>query len=513
MAFAFDGFVLDPKRRELRRGIELVRLEPQAFDLLTYLVCHRDRVVSRDELVEAIWDGRIVTDAAMTTRINIVRRAIGDDGKRQRLVRTFSRRGIRFVAEVIEVAEDRSPNLLRALRLDRPSVAVLPLLTSEDDPASEAIADGIVEDIATVLTRIPRLAVIAGGPEFPQLGRMVDLRGVGQRLGARYVLAGSVRRNGQRLRVTLQLIDIDSRAYLWAERIDGELSDRFELQDRTAAIVAANIELALEAAKSRRLADQLVNDLPLQDLRLRAVRACYAYDNAPLLEARKLLDHAIERDPDNGPVLAIAAGCRQFLDCAGWGDDDRETNQQSAVDLAQNALQADGRNPTVLAEAARVLAYFTGDIEAAILMIQHAIMVDSSDMRAWYWSGWVRLFAGEPDLAAEHFEISSRLDPTKRPHLTGLGIAHFFGGRYQQAVTMLNASLYDRPRWPTTYRFLAAAHAHLGELAAARNAVGRLQGLAPAPAAPVNCYQKPPFQNQDHSARYLEGLSLAMEGS
>jgi TolB-like protein/cytochrome c-type biogenesis protein CcmH/NrfG len=509
MGFAFDGFMLDLKRRELRRGTELVRLEPQAFDLLTYLVRHRDRVIGRDELVDAIWGGRIVTDATLTTRINIVRRAIADDGKTQRLIRTLSRRGIRFVAQVIEVAEDKLSLSLPALQGSGPSVAVLPLSTSEGDLASAAIAGGIVEDIATVLTRFPWLAVIAGSPAFPHVSEVVDLRSVGQRLGVRYLLAGSVRRNEQRLRVTVQLIDVESRAYLWAERIDGELSDRFELQDRTAAIVAANIELKLEAAGSRRSAGQPISDVSWQDLCLRALRACYAYATAPLLEARELLDHAIDRDPDNGPVLAIAAGCRQFLDCAGWGDD-REMNRQSAVDLAQKALQADSRNPTVLAEAARVLAYFTGDIDTAILMIQRALAVDPSHVRSWYWSGWIRLLAGEPDLAAEHFETSSRLNPTERPHLTGLGIAHFFSGGYQQAVTMLNASLYDRPRWPTTYRFLAAAYAHLGELEAARSAVGRLQAVAPAPAAPINRFHKSPFQNRDHSARYLEGLSLAM---
>jgi len=510
MGFAFDGFILDPKRRELRRGTELVRLEPQAFDLLTYLVRHRDRVIGRDELVDAIWGGRIVTDATLTTRINILRRAIADDGKTQRLIRTLSRRGIRFVAQVIEVTEDETPPSL-PLQVSGASVALLSLLTSEGDLASKAFAGCLIEDIATILMRIPWLAVIAGSRAFPDPSAAVDLRNAGQRLGARYILAGSVRRNKQRLRVAVQLIDVESRAYLWAERIEGELSDRFELQDRAAAIVAGNIELALEGAESRRSVGQPLGNLALQELCRRALRACYAYEATALFEARELLDHALDRDPDNAPVLAVAAGCRQFLDCAGWADDDREMDQQSALDLAEKALQADSKNPTVLAEAARVLAYFTGDIETSILMIQRALLIDPSHVRSWYWNGWIRLFAGEPDLAAEHFQTSSRLNPTERPHLTGLGIAHFFSGRYQQAVTMLNASLYDRPRWPTTYRFLAAAYAHLGKLDAARSAVGRLQTVAPAPAAPINRFHNSPFQNRDHSARYLEGLSLAME--
>ena len=220
MTFAFGDYLLDAGRRELRRGGEPVALEPQVFDLLVYLVRNRDRVVSKDDLIDAIWGGRIVSDSAVTSRLNAVRKAVGDSGAEQRLIRTLSRRGVHFVGAVTEqnppaASGERAappPAVTAPLALpDKPSIAVLPFASLSSDPEQEYLADGLVEDVITSLSRLRWLFVIARNSTFTYKGLAVDTRQVAGDLGVRYVLEGSVRRTGNRLRVTAQLIEAENR--------------------------------------------------------------------------------------------------------------------------------------------------------------------------------------------------------------------------------------------------------------------------------------------------------------
>jgi TolB-like protein len=213
VVFAFGDHRLDPQRRELWRGSERVGVEPQVFDVLAYLVQHRDRVVSREDLLRAIWGGRIVSYSALASRINAVRRALGDDGTRQRLVRTFARKGVRFVGEVKQLAEAPASDVgpRPALPLpQKPSIAVLPFQNLSGEPEQEYFADGIVEEITTAIARFPWLFVIARNSSFTYKGRAVDVRQVARELGVRYVLEGSVRKTGNRVRITARLIDTGS---------------------------------------------------------------------------------------------------------------------------------------------------------------------------------------------------------------------------------------------------------------------------------------------------------------
>jgi TolB-like protein len=238
--------MLDIERRELRRGGELLRLEPQVFDLLAYLVQHRDRVVGKDDLLEAVWGGRSVSDSALTTRINAARRVLGDNGERQRLIRTLPRKGIRFVGEVEEASNGGAlgPAVAVAefgatpMPPDKPSIAVLAFANIGGDPAQEHFADGMVEEIITALSRIRWLFVIARSSSFTYKGQVVDVKRVGRELGVRYVLDGSVRKSGDRVRIGAQLLDAETGMHLWADRFDGALDDIFELQDRVAISVA-----------------------------------------------------------------------------------------------------------------------------------------------------------------------------------------------------------------------------------------------------------------------------------
>lgn len=211
MVLAFGDYRLDIERRELHRGSDLIAVEPKVFDLLAFLVRERHRVVSKDDLLQAIWGGRIVSEFALTTRINAARCAIGDDGATQRLIRTFTRKGIRFVGEV---AERPAPAVA-----DRPSIAVLPFHNMTADPEQDYFADGMVEELITALSRIRWLFVIAHNSSFSYKGQSV--KQVGHDLGVRYVLEGSIRKAGNRIRITGQLIDVVTGAHLWSRKPRG----------------------------------------------------------------------------------------------------------------------------------------------------------------------------------------------------------------------------------------------------------------------------------------------------
>ncbi len=516
MAFAFGKHVLDIKRRELRCGGELLKLEPQVFDLLVYLVQHRDRVVARDDLLQAVWGGRIVSDSALTTRINAARRALGDNGEVQRLIRTLPRKGLRFIAEVEDAPDGAGSVLAGAIGIgasqmlpDKPSIAVLPLANIGGDAEQESLAEGMVEEIVTALSKIRWLAVIARSSSFGYKGQMVDAKRVGRELGVRYILDGSVRKSRDRVRMTAQLIDAETAAHLWADRFDGMLDDVFELQDRIATRIAGVVEPMIEALEMRRSAGGTTSDLTSYDFYRRALPGCYSYSAQPLLQAHDLLERVIECDPGFGPALATAAGCRQFLGATGWADDAQE-NRRQAVELAHQALQADGDDPAVLAEAARVLAYFTEDIDCAIAMIERALVLNPSYARGWFWNGWIRMLAGQPDLAIGHLQTASRLNPRHRAYSSSIGMAHFLARRYRDATIALTASLHERPGWPTTLRFLAASYAHLGEVGKARDIADRLRAITPAVVPRAECAGNSPFRDREQSALYAEGLRLAV---
>jgi TolB-like protein len=247
VVLTFGDHRLDIARRELRRGADIIDLEPKAFDLLAFLVLHRDRVVTKDDLLQAVWGGRMVSESALTTRINAVRRALGDDGAAQRFVRTFTRKGVRFVGEVTELSHPTSPAGGDQLSwtpaaADKPSIAVLPFQNMSPEPEQEFLADGIAEDVTTALSRYPSLFVIARSSSFTYRGRAVDVKEVARELGVRYVLEGSLRKSGDRIRVTAQLVEAETGRDVWADRYDRDLADIFAVQDEIAQ--AATIAIA-----------------------------------------------------------------------------------------------------------------------------------------------------------------------------------------------------------------------------------------------------------------------------
>jgi TolB-like protein len=313
LRYLFEDYAFDTIRRELHRGAEIVSVAPQVFDLLDYLIRNRERVVSKGDLIDAIWNGRSVSDAALTTRLNVARSVIGDTGEDQRLIKTLPRKGFRFVGAVVETqgpagATTADNSTTPALTLpNKPSIAVLPFANLSGDPEQDYFADGMVDEITTALSRFKSLFVIARNSSFTYKGRAVDIKLVGRELGVRYVLEGSVRKAAGRVRISGQLIDAMTGANLWADRFEGDLGDIFALQDEVTVNVVSAIQPKLLQTEID-LAARRPNNLSAYDLCLRA-QHLQSWTRGGSAESLRLASRALEIDPRYGFAATLAAEC------------------------------------------------------------------------------------------------------------------------------------------------------------------------------------------------------------
>jgi adenylate cyclase len=348
------------------------------------------------------------------------------------------------------------------------------------DPEQEYFANGMVEEIITALSRIRWLFVIARNSSFTYKGKPVSVKQVGRELGVRYVLEGSVRKGGNRVRITAQLIEAETGAHLWADRFDGSLEDVFDLQDKVATSVAGVIEPALQAAEAQRAAARPTSDITAYDLYLRALAHYYPITRRRLAEALELLEQAIAIDPHCGPALSLAAMCHMRLVREGWAEEPRLAACKG-VDLARQALQVAGDDPGILAHAAFVLANFGEDIDAMIALVDRALTLTPSFSRGWFLGGVLRLWAGQHDLAIEHAETALRLSPRERTGtpLSLIGEAHFYKREFDEAAAKLLLSIQENPGYPHSYRVLAACYFHMGRRDEARAIIARLREITP----------------------------------
>jgi adenylate cyclase len=372
------------------------------------------------------------------------------------------------------------------------------------DPEQEYFVDGMVEEIITALSRIRWLFVIARNSSFTYKGQAVDVKEVGRELGVRYVLEGSVRKAGGRVRITAQLIEALTGTHLWADRFDGSLEDVFDLQDKVAVSVAGIIEPTLETSEIRRSERRPTHDLDAYDLYLRALPILFAFPSGDrVLEASGFLDRAIARDPRYGPALALAAvGHARLYD---WGLDP-ETNREKGIARARLAVEVAGDDPGVLALAAFPLSFLGEDIGTEIELVDRALALNPSFARAWFLRGVLSVWAGEPDLAIEQVETSLRLNPRDRRgnYNWPIGIAHFFARRFDAALAKLLVAVQETPAWPWPYRGLAACYAHMGRFDEALGVIVQLQTLT-TELVP----HRLPFRKPEHRELLLSGLRLA----
>jgi TolB-like protein len=397
LLFLFENYALDTDRRELRRGAVAVPVEPQVCDLLTYLIKNRDRVASKDDLIAAVWGGRIVSESALTTRINEARCAIGDSGAEQRLIKTLARKGLRFVGAVREETKPETPELSLP---DKPSIAVLPFSNMSGNPQEDYFADGMAEEIITALSRCAWLFVIARNSSFTYKSKGVDVRQVGRELGVRYVLEGNVRRAGHRLRFTGQLIDCSSGAHIWADRFEGTASDVFELQDQFTASVVAVIEPKLQLAEIERTMHKPTSNLDAYDLFLRALQLADEFTAEGLATALGHLEQALAIDPSYAVAMALAAYCRALLVQQGWAQD-LEAEAREGLRLASRAIELGKDDGNVFWMAAYAVLRLQMDPARARELAYHSLELNPNSAIALGMAGRAELLSGNTSKALE----------------------------------------------------------------------------------------------------------------
>lgn len=512
MQFLFGDHSLDVDRRELRRGAEGVAVEPQVFDLLVFLIENRDRVVSKDDLIAAVWGGRIVSESTLTSRINAVRRAVGDSGDEQRLVRTIARKGIRFVGEV-RIA-DNGPALGRieptVLALpDRPAIAVLPFTNMSGEPEQEYFSDGISEDIITALSKLRWFFVISRNSSFTYKGKAVHLKQVAHELGVRYVLEGSVRKDGERVRITAQLNDVAAGSHLWAERYDRSLADVFAVQDEITEAIVAAIEPQLYTAETFRAQRKPPDSMDAWDLVMRALSHYWRVTREDNVVAQALLEKAIRMDPAYGRALGMLATSYMFCAHMGWMD------VTAAAPIAENAalaaIQADSEDAWAHHALGGVYLLAHRRFEDSLAEYELALRLNPNFSQSQGYYGLALAYCGRWQEANEAARRALRLSPRDPFSAVYAGVAayaQFIGRNYDEAIRLAREALRQRGDFVGAHRVLTAAAAMAGQDTLAASALQELRRAQPN----ISCAwiaAHMPIRNDADRDHYLDGFRRA----
>jgi TolB-like protein len=521
LRYLFEEYAFDTERRELHRGANVVPVAPQVFDLLEYLIRNRERVVSKDDLINAIWRGRSVSEAALTTRLNAVRTAIGDSGEEQRLIKTLPRKGFRFVGTVRETTrlvdeaigdaavQGQAPDLSLP---EKASVAVLPFTNLSSDPEQDYFADGMAEEIITALSRFKALFVIARNSSFTYKGRAVDAKQIGRELGVRYILEGSVRKALDRIRITGQLVDAATGAHLWADRFEGEIGNVFDLQDQVTESVVGAIAPTVEKAEIERAKRKPTESLDAYTVYLRGLARHYQIDNSrqAIEDALRLFNTATELDPNFAAAYGRAASCYAYSKGIGWFSGTAEEIDE-VTRLVKLAVELGKDDAIALSASGWACAYIVGDFEQGAALIDRALLLNVNLAEAWHFSGWVKNWLGEPVPALKCFARAMRLNPLDSRMAgmrTGTAYAHFLLGRYDEAASWAALALQYNPEFPAGLRVAAASNAMAGRMEQARKAIARLRRVHPTLRVSIIRHLVPHRRTED-LARYEEGLRKA----
>jgi TolB-like protein/class 3 adenylate cyclase/Tfp pilus assembly protein PilF len=393
---------------------------------------------------------------------------------------------------------------------NKPSIAVLPFENLSGDREQEYFADGIVEEIITALSRMRWLFVIARNSSFTYKGRPVDVKQVGRELGVRYVLEGSVRKAGSRVRITGQLIDTATGAHLWADRFDGSLEDIFELQDQITTSVVGAIAPKLEQAEIDRAKRKLTESLDAYDHYLRGIASFNQWTREANAEALSSFSKAIELDPSFPSAYACAARCYAQRKSYGWVTD-RMQEVTEVERLARRAVQLGKDDAVALCFGGWALARVVGDLDTGAVLIARALALNPNLAAAWYCSGWVKVYLGQPEEAIKHLAYAIRLspfDPLSAHRQVAIATAHLFAGRYDEASSWAEMAIGEQPIYVTAILVAATSHALAGRLKQAQKAIERLY-LADPTLTITNLGDRLPLRRQEDIARLAEGLRLA----
>jgi TolB-like protein len=502
LEFVSGDHLLDVDRRELRRGSELIALQPQVLDLLVYLVQNRDRVVSKDDLVEAVWGGRIVSESTLTSRINAVRKAIGDSGEAQRLIWTLPRKGIRFVGVVREELTPAAPvdarpmtgedsqSLSAVPRIElksvpRLSIVVLPFANLSNDPDQEYFAEAITEDLTTDLSRISGSFVIARSTAFTYKGKPIDVKQIGRELGVRYVLEGSVRRAGDQVRVNVQLIDAEGGAHVWADRFETERRNLADAEREITGRLAQTLNLELVKDVGRRIEWERAVDPDAQDLVMRGW--CWYYrprSAASNQEALRAFEQALELDPGsvNAKVGIARLLCVNLVgNFAPRPAGSVERDSARVEKLLLEAIESEPNNSTAHSTMGQFRRVQNRLTESRIEFERAMALGGDYDFVLPQFA-WTLLLQGEPEAAIAHGEKWLRLSP-RDPTIWGtcliLGWCQLLLNQVDRAIDLLIKSRAANPRPWVAHFGLAAALGLKGDLGGAKAALAESLKLNP----------------------------------
>ena len=522
MTLSFGDYEIDVERRELRRAETPVHVEPQVFDLLVYLVQNRDRVVSKDDLIASVWGGRSVSDSTLTSRINAARNAVGDSGAEKKLIRTIARKGLRFVGEVrmqptgAEPADagglppDQAHEWSRAaLPLpDRPAIAVLPFVNMSGDSEQDYFSDGISEDIITALSKLRWFFVIARNSSFIYKGKAVHMKQIAEELGVGYVVEGSVRKGGDRVRITAQLNDVATGSHIWAERYDRSLADVFAVQDEITEAIVAAIEPQLYAAENFRAKRKPPESMDAWDLVMRALSHYWRVTRQDNVVAQALLEKAIAIDPSYGQAHGVLATSHTFGAHMGWEDVAAATAVAARAALA--AILADSEDPWAH-QALGSVYLFKRRFDDSLAEFELALRLNPNFSLAQGYYGLALSYSGrweEADAAARRALRLSPRDPFSAVYYGIAAYAQFSGRNYDEAIRLSREGIRQRSDFVGAHRVLTAAAGMAGQTDIAGVALQELRRAQPNISLAWIAGQMP-IKLDAEREHYLEGFRRA----
>lgn len=510
--FHFSGFRLDPESGLTRDDGTEIQLRAKSLELLVFLVSRAGRVVNKDELLDAVWGGMAVSEDSLSQCVHDVRRALSD--VEQDLIRTVPRRGYLFAGSAVVDGELPQPQALATgvptVQRDAPSLAVLPFLNISGNSSQDYFADGMVEEIITALTRMKWLFVIARNSSFLYKGRTIDIKSVGQELGVRYVLEGSIRTSGGRMRVSAHLVDADTGTHLWAEKFDGLLEDVFDFQDQITARVVGAIAPKIELAEIDRVSRKATESLQAYDYYLRGLADFYRITRSGNDDSLANLRRAIELDPNYATAYGFAARTYVQRNTGGWVKDyGREWGE--AERLARRAIELGQDDAVALSCAAFALCELCGDPKSAVLCVDRATELSPSLASAWLYSAWIRCEIADVETALAHIQCVRRLSPYD-PQGYSLhsceGLAHFSAGAYARAMESAEAAMQVKSDFVLAHCLAMASAANAGLMEAA--AAARVRALRTAPSLSISRVSRiQPFYDKGVEEAWFSGLHRA----
>ncbi|MET3593431.1 adenylate cyclase [Mesorhizobium shonense] len=391
---------------------------------------------------------------------------------------------------------------------EKPSIAVLPFTNMSGDPDQEYFADGLVEDIITGLSRVNSFFVIARNSSFTYKGRAVDLRQVGRELGVRYVLEGSIRRAGSRVRISGQLVDAISGHHVWTDRFEGDVSDIFDLQDKVTESVVGAVEPSIRLEEIKQARMKPTDYISAYDLYLRALPRFYSMTREGFADVRRLTNEALSIDPCFNLAKALGAYIRSLSVSQCWHEPD---DTRVAARMAREVLAEARDDPTSLRFAAQVIAYSAKEYEMALGTIERSLLLNPNSAQGHTGCGWVNAHASRPLVAIEHFHRAMRLspvDPEKGIALSGIGMSYLMLERYEEALAWGGRALHEMPNYGSSHRVVIMALVKLNRLDEAQAAARRLMEAFPTFTLTLQ-RQINPWQDKGFAERYVEALGIA----